>query len=216
MNDRKGQGTIEYLVIIAVVIVLALAASYVIFSGMGSASAADKASLKAAWQSKEVGIADFAVDADGGGKIALMNNSGEIVRIKKVYIDGVLVYDSTFSLGNFDKYVINSFASNTTPCNPNTRYRIRIIYEADSGLEDEVSGDLYADCMAAASQTYSLLLSLPDIDSNINIDYNTTTGLLSLYNLQAVNTRNLDDISAGSSPDSNTKYDTNVVTLNTR
>ncbi len=215
MFGRRGQGTIEYLVIIAVVIVLALVVSYFMMGSLGSASAAEKASLKAAWQSKEVGIADFAVDSSGSGKIALMNNSGEFVRIKKVYVEGVLVYDGTLSLGNFDKYVVGSFASNVAACSADRRYRIRIVYEAESGLEDEVSGDLYPECMASASQINTLLLSIPNIDSNINIDLNVSTGLLGLANSQAVNTRNLDNISQGSSPDSNVKYDTNVVTLNT-
>jgi hypothetical protein len=215
MFNKKGQGTIEYLLIIAVVIVLALAASYFMFASMGSASQADKASLKAAWQSKEVGIADFAVSSDGSGKIALMNNSGEIVTIKKVYVNDVLVYDSSFSIGNFDKYVIGSFSSNVTPCNSELRYNIKIIYESESGLEDQASGDLYAECMGAVTQVNTLLLSVPNIDSNINMDLNITTGLLGLANSQAVNSRNLDDISQGSSPDSNVKYDTNVVTLNT-
>jgi hypothetical protein len=203
----SAQGTIEYLVIIAVVIVLALVASYFMFASMGSASQADKASLKAAWQSKEVGIADFAVNEDGNGQIAIMNNSSSIARIKKVYVNGILTYDGTLPIGSFEKYVIASFSGEVTPCTTDIRYRIKIIYESDSGLEQIVEGDLYAECIPhfLANGFFSLGAGV-DFNSSVSNNVALQSGSYSLLDSNLFNSIVLDNISDSSVVDSNTSH----------
>ncbi len=206
-KELVAQGTIEYLVIIAVVIVLALVASYFMFASMGSASQADKASLKAAWQSKEVGIADFAVNEDGNGQIAIMNNSSGLARIKKVYINGVLTYDGTLPLSQFDRYTIGSFASAVASCSSNVRYRIRIIYESESGLEQIVEGDLYAECIPnfLVSGFFSLGAGV-DFNSGASDNVALQDGNYALVDTNLFNSVVLDNISDLSVVDSNTSH----------
>jgi hypothetical protein len=203
----RGQGTIEYLVIIAVVIVLALAASFFMFSSMGSASQADKASLKAAWQSKEVGIADFAVNPDGNGEIAIMNNTTGIARIKKVYVNGVLTFDGTLALSQFDKFTIGSFSGAVTPCTSDIRYNIKIIYESESGLEQTVEGDLYAECIPnfLVNGFFSLGAGV-DFNSAVSGNVNISDGNYALLDTNVFNSVVLDNISDSSVVDSNTSH----------
>jgi hypothetical protein len=195
---KRGQGTIEYLVIIAVVIVLALAASFFMFSGLGSASQADKASVKAEWLTKEVGVGDFAVDDEGTGKIAILNNSGEQVKLKQIYIDDVLVYDSSRNMANFDSYVAGPF-TDLLPCNPDKKYKLKIVYESDSGLEKFTEGYLYVECAARMLERGLRFIQLTDANLSLGdtINVSAATGYFTLTDANFVNSRSITYGNAG-------------------
>ena len=194
MNPRKGQGTIEYLVIIAIVIVLALVAAYIMFSGMGSVSATDKASVKAGWLTKEVGVGDFVVDDEGTGKLAILNNTFEFIKIKAIYVDDRAnpVFSGLGTVANFEKFVTAPFTG-ITPCSPDKKYKLKIVYEGESGLEKTVEGYIYVDCAARMLESGLRFLQLTDLnmalDQNINIS--VITGYFALIDSNFVNSRSL-------------------------
>jgi hypothetical protein len=75
--ERKGQGTIEYLVIIAIVIVIALVVVGLLLQVMNSGSGVPETQAKATWKSVEpFAIIDWGQSSDTTTLI-LQNNSGE-------------------------------------------------------------------------------------------------------------------------------------------
>lgn len=84
----RGQLSTEYLVILAVVAVIALIAAYVIgfqFDFSGETQAANKAY----WRTAEIGVVNYKVYDNGAAVFALKNNVGNKIRLTKFNVDGV-------------------------------------------------------------------------------------------------------------------------------
>ena len=78
--NTKGQGTIEYLVIIAIVIVIALVVVGLLLQVMNSGSGVPEAQAKATWKSSEpLGIIDWGNTSTGVVTVVLRNNSAESI-----------------------------------------------------------------------------------------------------------------------------------------
>jgi hypothetical protein len=78
MFKQKGQGTIEYLVIIAIVVVIALVVVGILLQILDQGSAIPTDSAKIAWKSATPwAIVDWAVDSDGLVTVVIQNNSHE-------------------------------------------------------------------------------------------------------------------------------------------
>ena len=85
--ERKGQGTIEYLVIIAIVIVIALVVVGLLLQVMNSGSGVPETQAKATWKSVEpLGIIDWGIGSDGNITIILRNNSAETIEFNSFTI----------------------------------------------------------------------------------------------------------------------------------
>ena len=86
MMHKRGQGTIEYLVIIAIVVVIALVVVGLLLQIMNQGSGVHETSAKAAWKSAE----PFAiVDWSATGTtltLVLKNNSFEALDFKDMYL----------------------------------------------------------------------------------------------------------------------------------
>jgi hypothetical protein len=74
-NYENAQGTIEYLVIIAVVIIIALVVVGILTGFLGNGSDVDEKASKLFWSSQPVGIDDSLADADGNAQIVIKNNT---------------------------------------------------------------------------------------------------------------------------------------------
>ncbi len=89
MVNKKGQGTIEYLVIIAIVIVIALVVVGLLLQVMDQGSAVPEQSAKLAWQSAApIAIVDWDGNSGGGLTIVLKNNSYQTVTNASITIAG--------------------------------------------------------------------------------------------------------------------------------
>ncbi|MFA6064252.1 MAG: SBBP repeat-containing protein [archaeon] len=92
----RGQGTVEYLVIIAVVVVLSLVVVGIISSlGSGSAGTVSTTASKLSQSTNSISINDAVVDNDGNGILSLTNNSGGSLTISKINFGGV---DSNYNV----------------------------------------------------------------------------------------------------------------------
>ncbi|MDD3159969.1 MAG: hypothetical protein PHQ98_03310, partial [Candidatus ainarchaeum sp.] len=91
-----AQGTIEYLVILAVVVVLALVAVVMllgVFDGGSTSSNSDRIG----GVSSDLGVMESLVGVDGNFFVKLKNNSGRSLLVKSIVVDGV---DVNYFVGN--------------------------------------------------------------------------------------------------------------------
>jgi len=194
-NTKKGQGTIEYIVIIAVVIVLALAITIFLLYGLNSGSQIAQASLKASWLSKEVTIDDFVVDDEGTGRIVIVNNTSEQLIIKRIYVDDENVYEGEINIASFSKYTAGPFTG-ITPCDIGKKYKIKIVYEAASGLEKIVEGYVTVQCIATIISGDEEGLNFVQLtDANLElgetINVSAATGYFTLIDSNFINYQSL-------------------------
>ena len=78
MFDKKAQGTIEYLVIIAIVVVIALVVVGLLLQVMDQGSGIPEQTAKTAWKSSEPwALVDWTVSSGGVMTVVLKNNSYE-------------------------------------------------------------------------------------------------------------------------------------------
>ncbi|MEK6958727.1 MAG: class III signal peptide-containing protein [archaeon] len=90
MTGRKAQGTIEYLVIIAIVVVIALVVVGLLLQIMNQGSNVPESSAKAAWKaSAPIAIMDWSASAtDGNIQLVFRNNSADTIVDANISING--------------------------------------------------------------------------------------------------------------------------------
>ncbi len=82
---KKGQGTIEYLVIIAIVVVIALVVVGLLLQVMQQGNAVPETSAKTAWKSAEPwGITDW-TRSTNTLTVVLQNNTAEVLSFNNIY-----------------------------------------------------------------------------------------------------------------------------------
>ncbi|MEI7961597.1 MAG: class III signal peptide-containing protein [archaeon] len=124
MFDKKGQGTIEYLVIIAIVVVIALVVVGLLLQIMGQGSGVGETSARSSWKSAQ----PWAItDWSASGTIltlVLQNSSAESMDFNQVRITGL----TTFAGGNVKniapgaKLTTNFTLTIPTSCAVGTKY----------------------------------------------------------------------------------------------
>ena len=85
----KGQGSTEYLVIFAAVLVVALIVIFLLgqFTGFGRESLVDQS--KAYWEGKKpLSIVEWTFNSDGSATLILKNNDVEKVEFENITLDG--------------------------------------------------------------------------------------------------------------------------------
>ena len=207
MNPR-AQGTIEYLVIIGVVVVLALVVVVLIAGQSSQSSAVSEKTLKLAWASKPVRVLDFAVDANGAGKIVFVNSLSEKITLTGFSINGTS-FTQNQDLVMGDQKVL-SFAGATECEGEGGEYLVDINYLSENNLEKNVSGEFYTTCLGTLLPENQLSLSLDDASFEGNTNF--VSGYLMLLDSLAVNTNDLDNFLDGS-PDANLSVSGTEITL---
>lgn len=81
MKLFKGQGTIEYLVILAVIVVVALVVVSLMINSTAPAQGVSSGISRLGTQSSPIAILDASHDPDGNVYLKLANNTGENVTI---------------------------------------------------------------------------------------------------------------------------------------
>lgn len=85
--NHKAQGTIEYLVIIAIVVVIALVVVGLLLQILGNFGGANETALKTSWKTAEPwAIQDWSASGDSGGTltIVLKNNTAETLEFNSI------------------------------------------------------------------------------------------------------------------------------------
>jgi len=92
MIGIKGQGTTEYLIILAIIIVIALVVAGVLGFFPGFASGISEQESKAYWQSTQpITIVNSKLLSDGSMALIIQNNSMNKIIIHSMTIDGITV-----------------------------------------------------------------------------------------------------------------------------
>jgi hypothetical protein len=104
----RAQGTIEYLVVIGVVVVISLVVVGLMTSTIGGSSSSVAAtSGKISQVSGSISITEAVVDNDSNGLFTLTNNSGDSLTITSISVDGVPTNYSNVTLTTGDKKTFN-------------------------------------------------------------------------------------------------------------
>jgi hypothetical protein len=91
MNYKnKAQGTIEYLIILAIIIVIALVLVNLLFELMNNASTISEPQAKSNWlRASPWGIVDWKLNSDGNAFIVLKNNTNRTMGFNYILLDGI-------------------------------------------------------------------------------------------------------------------------------
>ncbi len=106
---KKAQGATEYLIVLAVVIIIGLIVIGVLRTVPASGSSTNLRASKAYWESAEIGITDYAIDGTGL-VLYIRNNFPRNVKITDIMLDTTSVYttDTTFKPGEIIKLTSTS------------------------------------------------------------------------------------------------------------
>ena len=160
MLQKKAQGTIEYLVIIAIVVVIALVVVGLLLQVLGQGSGIPESTARTAWKSASpFAVTDWSKSADGNIQIVLKNDSYEALDFSGIVIGSVNTWATTGGFGTVD---INNIAPGATQtitvltgtCSPGAKYSypkegISISYRTPSITSDRTenaAADLIGTC----------------------------------------------------------------------
>jgi len=84
--EKKGQGTIEYLVILAVIVVVSLIVVGLMISSTSGAAGVSSGTSKIGGWTNAISVTESAISPDGNYLVRLANNTGEPLTIKTVSV----------------------------------------------------------------------------------------------------------------------------------
>ena len=157
-KKSMAQGTIEYLVIIAVVVVIGLVVVSLANSFLGApAQQLSSATIGIGASTGPIGILDAVLDPSGKGIVSLRNNSGQDARITKITLGGqdTVPAENYFPSGGTQSFSLTGMTSGACSCEGavgQTKACEATIYrEPSSGLPPQpYSLDITVDCVADA------------------------------------------------------------------
>jgi archaellum component FlaG (FlaF/FlaG flagellin family) len=124
--SQRGQGTIEYLVILAIIVVIALIVVGLLLQTTSVGGGIGESQSKTAWKSAEpFSIIDFSqsnpTTGDGNLSLVVKNNSGSVLHLNSVTVDGVALIETTTGENTVTNFAPNSTrvmttGSPSTPC----------------------------------------------------------------------------------------------------
>ncbi len=109
VKNSKGQGTIEYLVIIGVVIVISLVVVGLLVGFLDSGSSVSSDSSELAVMSSSIGVTESMVNSDGEFAVKLLNNTGNILTISKIELGGEeVLFSEDLAQGGSKYFVVDA------------------------------------------------------------------------------------------------------------
>ena len=169
----KGQGTIEYLLIISVVIVIALVLVSLLTGFLSAGDGVDETHSKIYWSSQPIALLDGIIRSDGDGTLVIQNNESETVTVTSIVIDGE-TYNlesgsgKSLSLGQKYSFDING----AEPCTMNKQsYTVSINYTTKNGINKKVASEEFVVTCGTAL--------IPDAVTFANFDPTTGAFLIS-------------------------------------
>ncbi|MEK6958639.1 MAG: hypothetical protein AABW59_01195 [archaeon] len=173
LRKKNAQGTIEYLVIIAVVVVIGLIVVSMLanFTGQGSQITSD--SVKIGSASAPISVTNSAVDISGNGLLTIGNNTGENVTITKVKTgDLETSFNQTIPSGSQDTFSLSNLGLNCA-CESTTaaskECEFTIYTTSQYGIVKSETIKVIIDCVQSAKASDSrspvVLAVLPDINT---------------------------------------------------
>ena len=155
---QGAQGTIEYLVIIAVVVVIALVVVGLLNSQLGAGSNIAVASSEIGNKTGIGGISvvDAVASGDANGLLVLKNTGPETLTINKINVDGVdHNYSAPIAMGGQTGFRLQGIVS----CDgTNQTYTVKIYYTSASGLDKSADFEtITVDCTGTVVSSGSVV-----------------------------------------------------------
>ncbi|MCX6801276.1 MAG: LamG domain-containing protein [Candidatus Diapherotrites archaeon] len=183
IKSPKAQGTIEYIVLLAIIVVIGLVVVSLVASFIESAPSIAKNKSDLFWAFQSVGIVGSVADSNGDALFRFRNNGVGDVNVVGLSVDGVDV-NVSFSrvLGGGEASVS---VGDLSPCVGGSRtYLVRVVYRDADGLLHIVSGgELVVSCTTDVipsvyedgSYAHPFLLSdcneLQDMNNDLDANY---------------------------------------------
>ena len=151
--SSRAQGTIEYLVVIAIIIVIGLVVVSLLVNQTDSARGISSTISKISSSSGMISISEAVVGLDGNGLISLSNNSGGSIVVTRLSVNGVDTNYSNVSLIFGDKKIF-SLSDVGTGCScvgleGETKTCEVIVYTtSEHGLEKQFTTSVSVDCVS--------------------------------------------------------------------
>ena len=147
-NLNKAQGTVEYLVIIAIVVVLSLVVVGIISTQTSSATGVTKSTEKISNLTSSISIAESIETVGGKYYVKLSNNVGEQIKITNVAVDN----NSVTSTASLPALASQGFLIDSNiPCTSGTKQTKTVIvtYTSASGISKTFTKSISFDCANA-------------------------------------------------------------------
>ena len=151
--QRNAQGTIEYLIIMAVIVVVGLVVVSLLVNQTGSSGNISSSVSKISSSSGMISISEAVVDGEGNGLISLSNNSGDLLIITKLSVEGIdFNYPSTnLFQGEKKIFSLNELGSGCScvGLEGETKTCEVIVYTtSEHGLEKQFTTSVSVDCVS--------------------------------------------------------------------
>ncbi|MEK6958510.1 MAG: LamG domain-containing protein [archaeon] len=131
-QTNHAQGTIEYLVIIAVVVVISLIVVSMIGGMTGSSGDITKTTSKISSSTQAIAVIDTLAATTGQGAFTLRNNTGETITVNSISVDGTpKPINTQMALSDQKTFSVTGLI----PCSTNQKsYNISITYTSSYGI----------------------------------------------------------------------------------
>ncbi len=164
--EKQAQGTIEYLVVLAVIIVFSLVVVGLVGSNTTTQNISSTSGKIGNLTQGGISIADALVATDGNGLISLQNNSGEMLTITRINVDGAdNNYNTQLAFGSEILFSLTAL-QNACSCAGNEGAKKTcntiIYYTTQSGLPTKISFSINVDCVEQVTVIDSNKLIAPD------------------------------------------------------
>ena len=184
----SAQGTIEYLIIIAVVVVVSLILVGLLTGFLSSGSQVDEKQSQIYWKTQPLAIIESQTDSEGNILVVLKNNTSENQIINSITINGVTAYFDSFSLVMGEKKTVYL---NNPSIEASISNQVNISYTTPQGITKTQTGstDLVAEQTTTINPNDSVVMlneedcfnwgpgthTICSCDDLNNIDFNSTT-----------------------------------------
>lgn len=187
----RAQGTIEYLVVVSVVVVISLVIVGVVSGFFSGVSDSERISSLASWSSKEVSLVEGIVDFNGNWVLVVRNNSTDNIFLNSVVVEDVVFDLNSFFLGSFSQraFLFKNDFSIDGCVNDFKPIDISLSFSSRYGFERVVSDryKFYLDCVeeVSLSESYVVFENINNFNYFLN-EFSDAGLVLSLQNLNGV------------------------------
>ena len=174
-TEHRAQGTIEYLIIIAIVVVISLVVVGILTGFLGTAPVVGEQSSQLSNWSNSLAITETSVNPDGNYLVRLANNSSDLITISNVRVgDTNNNFSEDLAMGGAQNFVVssNDFCSEGT----NSTQQVIVTYYSKYGLRKT---EIYPAKAFFACENYSVNLSATRCPASTGISVSDTNATAS-------------------------------------
>ncbi|MBT4870302.1 MAG: class III signal peptide-containing protein [Candidatus Diapherotrites archaeon] len=179
--NKRGQGTIEYMLIMAIILVIGLVVVGLVSGFFSPAQGINEQESRLYWASQPLAIIDGYVDTDGNGIFVIRNNEAYDINFSTITIDSAttnVLSGAGKSLTNGQKYSMT--ITGLTPCTSTSQsYSISMEYITKYGITKNTSAHGYVVFCVPQISTSGTTTSTPG--SGITVTGDPVAGALILW-----------------------------------